>query len=169
MPNRFYSKNNALHEQQTNCPGEAGEISYSVTPFLKRHQLLFSILILLGAGFYFLSIPVALWRASRDLDLEKNRQETFFRVSTLEFSDGTALYGIGFSSHGGALAPLSGTILLLDSAGVKHRMKGGHLCGANGLTMYMHLYRKIQERSNLPLTNSSFLDFLRRDGFEENS
>lgn len=169
MPNRFYRKNSPLHEQQTECRGEAGEISYSITPFLKRHQLLFPVLILLGAGFYFLSIPVVLWRTNRDLDLEKNRQETFFQVSTLEFSDGTALYGIGFSSHGGALAPLSGTILLLDSAGVKHRMKGGHLCGANGLTMYMHLYRKIQERSNLPLTNSSFLDFLRRDGFEENS
>lgn len=45
-------------------------------PFLKRHKLLLSVLIL-AAGLYFLSIPVLLWRAHRDLDLAKNHQETF--------------------------------------------------------------------------------------------
>lgn len=46
-------------------------------PFLKRHKLLLSVLIL-AAGLYFLSIPVLLWRAHRDLDLAQNHQETFF-------------------------------------------------------------------------------------------
>lgn len=134
--------------------------------FLKRHKLLLSVLIL-AAGLYVLSIPVLLWRANRDLDLAKNHQETFFNVSTLEFSDGTAAYGIGFDSHYGILHPLSGTIVLLDGSGTKRRMADGHVCGGNGLGMHMRIYEKIQERDKLPPTNPSFLEFLHRQGFKE--
>lgn len=135
-------------------------------PFLKRHKLLLSVLIL-TAGLYFLSIPVLLWRAHRDLDLAKNHQETFFNVSAMEFSDGTTTYGIGFDSHGSILHPLGGTIVLLDGSGTKRRMTGGHICGGDGLGMYMHIYEKIQERDNLPATNSSFLEFLYQQRFRE--
>ena len=135
--------------------------------FLKRHKLLFSVLVLAAAGLYFLSIPILLWRAHKDLDLAKNHQETFFNVSTLEFADGTAAYGIGFDSHCGILHPLGGTIVLLDGSGTKRRMKGGHVCGGNGLGMHMRIYEKIQERDKLPATNPSFLEFLHRQGFKE--
>lgn len=135
--------------------------------FLKRHKLSLSVLILAAAGLYFLSIPVLLWISNRDLDLAKNHRETFFNVSTLEFADGTAVYGIGFDSHSGILHPLSGTIVLLDGSGTKRRMKGGHVCGGNGLGMHMRLYEKIQERNDLPATGPSFLEFLHRQGFKE--
>lgn len=135
-------------------------------PFSKRHKLLLSVLIL-AAGLYFLSIPVLLWRAHRDLDLAKNHQETFFNVSAVEFSDGTTTYGIGFDSHGSILHPLGGTIVLLDGNGTKHRMTGGHICGGDGLGMYMRIYEKTQERDNLPATNSSFLEFLHQQRFRE--
>jgi hypothetical protein len=135
--------------------------------FLKRYKLLLSVLTLAAAGLYFLSIPVLLWRCDRDLDLAKNHQETFFNVSTLEFTDGTAAYGIGFDSHYSILHPLSGTIVLLDGNGTKRRMTGGHICGGDGLGMYMRIYEKIQERDKLPATNPSFLEFLHRQKFKE--
>ncbi len=118
---------------------------------LKKHKLLVAVLLPGGLALYFFSTPTILWRAGRDPDLVKNHQKTFFRVSTLEFPDGTVIHGIGFDSHYGLLLPLSGTIMLLDSDGTKHRLKGGHLCGPNGLRMLMHLYRKMQETKNLPM------------------
>lgn len=134
--------------------------------FLKRYKLPLSVLIL-AAGLYFLSIPVLLWRSNKDLDLAKNHQETFFNVSMLEFSDGTAAYGIGVDSHYGILHPLSGTIVLLDGSGTKRRMKGAHVCGGNGLGMLMDVYEIVREEDKLPGTNSSFLEFLHRQGFKE--
>lgn len=103
-----------------------------------------------GLVLYFFFTPIILWRAGRDLDLVKSHQKTFFKVSTLEFPDGTVVYGIGFDSHYGLLLPLSGTIMLLDSDGTKRHLKGGHLYGPNGLRMLMHLYRKMQETKNSP-------------------
>lgn len=108
-------------------------------PFLNKHKLLVAVLLLGGLALYFFSTPIILWRAGRDPDLVKSHQKTFFKVSTLEFPDGTVIHGIGFNGHYGLLLPLSGTIMLLDGDGTKRRLKGGHLCGPNGLRMLMRL------------------------------
>lgn len=58
--------------------------------------------------------------------------------------------------------------MLLDGDGTKRRLKGGHLCGPNGLRMLMRLYRKMQETKKPPHGSPpSFLDFLHRQGSKE--